>query len=244
MRFVLVHGGSHGRWCWTFVESELHRMGHHTLSIDLPGHGARSAEVPSLLGYRDCVLNNLQANDVLVGHSMGAFVTTLAADRMPDLGHLICLAGPVPVDGSSIFDVMSNRSPLDGNMTREEVVQRLTRGHGGLSTDGRLIEHDAEGARMVFYNDCHEITARWAASHLVGQSVDVLITPASVPDFWRSTLPRSFIQCTDDRALPASVAESSAARLGVEPMLIGSSHSPFLSKPRELAELLERAVLT
>jgi hypothetical protein len=39
-------------------------------------------------------------------------------------------------------------------------------------------------------------------------------------------------------------AERVAMRLGVDPLVIDVSHSPFLSKPRELAELLLTSTTT
>src|SRR4029077_5733271 len=37
MRFVLVHGGFHGAWCWERTVAELHALGHDAVAIDLPG---------------------------------------------------------------------------------------------------------------------------------------------------------------------------------------------------------------
>ena len=50
MRFVLIHGGYHGAWCWDRLTPELEKLGHQALSIDLPGcsrarRGARLAEI-------------------------------------------------------------------------------------------------------------------------------------------------------------------------------------------------------
>ena len=41
MRFVLVHGGFHGAWCWSRTIPELQALGHDAIAIDVPGHGAR-----------------------------------------------------------------------------------------------------------------------------------------------------------------------------------------------------------
>ena len=51
MRFVLIHGGFHGAWCWTRVIPELEKLGHEAIAIDLPGHGERRDE-SSLLHER------------------------------------------------------------------------------------------------------------------------------------------------------------------------------------------------
>jgi len=44
MRFVLVHGGFHGAWCWERTIEELGRIGHDATAVDLPGHGERQGE--------------------------------------------------------------------------------------------------------------------------------------------------------------------------------------------------------
>ncbi len=104
---------------------------------------------------------------------------------------------------------------------------------------------DFEGARQYFYHDCDEATARWAFERLGPERVgEVTVAPVSVPDFWAAELPRSFIRCEQDRAYPRWLADVVCRRLGVEPLTIDASHSPFLSRPAELAELLVHATTT
>jgi len=66
----------------------------------------------------------------------------------------------------------------------------------------------------------------------------------SVTRFWEADLPRSFIVCEQDQSMPRWLADTVARRLGVEQLTIDASHSPFLSRPRELAELLVHATTT
>jgi hypothetical protein len=44
--------------------------------------------------------------------------------------------------------------------------------------------------------------------------------------------------------MPRWLAETVAERLGVDQLMIDTSHSPFLSRPAELAELLLHATTT
>jgi hypothetical protein len=73
---------------------------------------------------------------------------------------------------------------------------------------------------------------------------DTTVTPVSVPAFWAADLPRSFIRCLQDQSMPQWLADTVTRRLGVEQLTIETSHSPFLSRPRELAELLVHATTT
>ena len=111
--------------------------------------------------------------------------------------------------------------------------------------DGSMSFTDAAGARELFYHDCDEATARWAFDRLTPEVAgDTATTPITTPTFWEADLPRSFILCLQDHAQPRWQADVTARRLGVEPLIIDASHSPFLSRPAELAELLVTAVST
>jgi len=51
----------------------------------------------------------------------------------------------------------------------------------------------------------------------------------------------AYILCTGDRMVSGDYGRSAARSvLGIEPVEIEGGHSPFLSRPRELADLLER----
>ena len=86
---------------------------------------------------------------------------------------------------------------------------------------------------------------RWAFERLGPERFgDTTVTPVSVPAFWAADLPRSFIRCLQDQSMPRSLADTVTRRLGVQQLTIDTSHSPFLSRPRELAELLVHATTT
>jgi pimeloyl-ACP methyl ester carboxylesterase len=117
--------------------------------------------------------------------------------------------------------------------------------HLRFNNDGSMEIADAEGAKALFYHDCDDETVRWAFERLTPEIAgDTETTPISVPRFWAADLPRSFIVCLQDRAQPRWLADVTARRLGVEPLAIDASHSPFLSRPAELAQLLVEATTT
>jgi pimeloyl-ACP methyl ester carboxylesterase len=53
---------------------------------------------------------------------------------------------------------------------------------------------------------------------------------------WRAK-PSTYVVCTDDRAIPVALQRSNAARLD-RVVEMPTSHSPFLSRPRDLARLV------
>jgi pimeloyl-ACP methyl ester carboxylesterase len=243
MRFVFVHGGFHAAWCWDRVIGELGRLGHDGVAMDLPGHGARSAEESTLAARREAIVSVMQPGDVLVGHSGGGFDATLAADAAPDLvRHMIYLAAALPREGRTYPEAMTMADHEDGDFDADvgEMLELLT-----FADDGAMTFADFDKTWQYFYHDCDEETARWAFERLGPERFgDTTVTPVSVPRYWEADLPRSFIVCQQDRAMPRWLADTVARRLGVQQLSIDASHSPFLSRPAELAQLLVHATST
>lgn len=231
MRFVLVHGGFHGAWCWERLIPELDKLGHTAVTVDLPGHGKRVDEDASLAGYRDAVVDVIEAGDVLVGHSMGGFVTSMAADAAADrVHHVVYLAAGLPVEGQPMM-----ASGAGGLLDASGMMER--------TEDGRRVKfRTAEAAIGFFFNDCTPEVAQWACGMLTPQPLSVFAEPISVPRFWEAELPRSLILGRRDHAVGNQAAvPQMIARLGVDPIWMDTSHSPFLSQPALCAELIVEA---
>ena len=243
MRFVFVHGGFHAAWCWSRTIPVLRKLGHEAIAVDLPGHGSRLDEESTLANRREAITSVLLPGDVLVGHSGGGFDATLAADAAPDLvSHIVYLAAALPREGRTYPEAMAMRNSEDGEFDAD--IGKML-GYLHFSDDGAMTFANFEGAREYFYHDCDEASARWAFERLGPErGGDTSVTPVSIPRFWAADLPRSFILCLQDHSMPRWRADTVAKRLGVEQLTIDTSHSPFLSRPRELAELLIHATTT
>lgn len=244
-----MHGGFHAAWCWDRTIAELEALGHEGVAVDLPGHGVLIDQESTLANRREAIVALMHPGDVLVGHSGGGFDATLAADARPDLvSHIVYLAAALPREGRTYPEAMAMRDAEDGPVDLGgefdgdvgEMLSYLT-----FDDDGAMTFADFEGAWKYFYHDCDEDTARWAFGRLGPERFgDTTVTPVSVAGFWAADLPRSFIVCEQDRSMPRWLADTVARRLGVEQLSIDASHSPFLSRPRELAELLVHATTT
>jgi pimeloyl-ACP methyl ester carboxylesterase len=246
---VLIHGGFHGAWCWSRTIPELRRLGHDAVAIDLPGHGERRDERSTLADRREAIVSVLQPGDVLVGHSGGGYDITVAADAAPHLvSHMVYLAAGLPLEGRTILDATGGATTQrEGG---EEDVTQLMTDETGMTrfirpdARGRMECVDFEAVRDFFYHDCDPETAAWAYRMLTPAPVEFVLETVSLGTFWKADLPRSYVRCLQDRAKPHSLSVEVARRLGVDPLTIDTSHSPFLSRPRELAALLVRATTT
>jgi len=250
MRFILIHGGFHGAWCWDRVIPELEALGHEAIALDLPGHGERAAERPA--NYRGRIapiVDALQPGDVLVGHSGGGYDIAVAANEAVDkVGHMIFLAAGLPQEGKSVFETTGGAAEVnkDGEMRATKLMDDST---GMLRfirmlPDGTMDWHSKEGAREFFYHDCDDATIDWAFSKLSPGISPFPEEKLHLPNLWAAQPPRSYIRCLQDKSKPLDMSRDTVRRLGVEELTIDASHSPFLSRPRELAELLVQAVGT
>ncbi|HXH82725.1 MAG TPA: alpha/beta fold hydrolase [Candidatus Tectomicrobia bacterium] len=232
--FVLVHGMSHGGWAWASLAERLERAGHRVIAPDLPGHGRRAHERrrASVHAYARAVADAMilagMTDAVVVGHSMGGVVIPKVAELVESrVGHLVFLAAVVLPDGGSMLDV-----------------------HLGPATGALLRGLAAAGDGAVQYPAALE-WSRWLGDMPPGDErvVDALgrMTPqpfrpvaerVSMRRFHAMRVPRTYIRCLRDAAVPPARAARYAARLGVTPIDLDTAHNPMMSAPDRLAKIL------
>ena len=233
--FVLVHGAYHGGWCWNRLVPELERLGHRVIAPDLP------CDDPGA-GYDEYVAAVLDAMDttgqagrsstassgsdvVVVGHSLGGFTIPLVAQRRP-VRRLVFLC-TAPVIGGPRADELRARmvTPRFGAMARFR------------DDKGRALMSAAD-AWEGFYRDCDDATAAWAIARLRPQGARPMLDPWPITS-WPDAA-RSVILTRDDGAVSLDAALEAGRVIldGADPVVMDGSHSPFLSRPAELARLL------
>lgn len=98
---LLVHGGYHGAWCWTGWIERLASRGRTVAALDLRGHGGLPLPdgfaATGFEGFVDDVVAAVDSFDrppVVVGHSLGGLLVTLAATRRATAGLLLVCPSP------------------------------------------------------------------------------------------------------------------------------------------------------
>jgi pimeloyl-ACP methyl ester carboxylesterase len=223
--FVLVHGAYHGSWCWELLTPELEARGKEVLAVDLP-IGEPQFGAAQYAETIEAAVDGL-TDPILVGHSMAGLVLPLVATNR-DVGMLIFLAALLPQPGLSCQAQRANE-PIDAPV-EFETAEFTTCGEGVWTVGPNT-------AIEMFYHDVPDETARWAVGRLRPQAYTFMheITPLQK---WPAT-ERAYILCAEDRAVNPNWARRAVpTRLGVQPSEIEGGHSPFLSRPAELAELL------
>jgi pimeloyl-ACP methyl ester carboxylesterase len=219
--FALVHGAWHGPWCWERLRPELEARGHRVVAVDLP------SEDPALgsADYAAVVTRALRSVDgdvVVVGHSLAGLAIPLVALARP-VRRLAFVCALLPQPGRSLRE--QEGVFVDGfgdALVRDE----LDRSYWPEST-----------AEQGLYPECPPATAAWASARLRRQShlPSLETTPLETWPAVEST----YVLGERDHVLdPAWSRRAARERLGIEAVRLDAGHSPFLTCPRELADLL------
>ena len=162
---------------------------------------------------------------VLVGHSLGSLSIPLVASHRP-VRRMVFLCSVPTGPGPAIEGQMS-----------EMVSPAFLAAPRFHDEQGREVLSN-RASRQLFFDDCSEADANWAVSMLRPQSPRPLVEPSPLTEW--PDVEQGVVLGTDDRVLNQTWAIAAArARLaGSEPVLLPGSHSPFLSRPAALADIL------
>jgi len=233
-KFLLVHGSGHGAWCFEKLVKELQNKNHIAEAIDLPGHGKNKIPIEdvTLQKYSSEILKSLNGPTIVLGHSMGGYPISLAAETDPTfIEHLIYLTAFVPEDGKSLVEMRNKikQYPLTSIIKKTE--------------DGLGFYIPEKYQKDVFYNDCSKHDINSAAKNLCVQAIKPQNTPIRLGTNF-AKVSKSYVSCLDDRTIPIELQKNLSRSIPKENKYeINSGHSPFFSKPAELANILERIAL-
>jgi pimeloyl-ACP methyl ester carboxylesterase len=205
-------------------------------TVDLPSAGPDvPPESPSLPDRTEDVAATLDVVDqvgspvVLMGHSYGGMVISEAGTH-PAVTHLIYLCAFAPEPGETLIELAASEPPS------------LLAGAIQFGPGRGLISVDPAEATVVFYADVSPDAAAEAVAKLVPSTASTLLQPAAAAA-WRER-PSTYVVCEQDNALSPARERQMAERIGARIWSLPTSHSPFLSRPEALADIIENVVRT
>jgi pimeloyl-ACP methyl ester carboxylesterase len=210
---LLVPGSWHGAWCWDGVIDRLTAAGVVARALDLPSNDGASGLADDAEAVRDA-LAELGEPAAVVGHSYGGIAISEGAAGAAGLVYLCAFMLDA---GEALLDAMQHELP------------------DWIQLDEQAGSHLATRTEEFLYGDCAPDVAAAAGAKLTRQSVAAIATPQSAAA-WQ-TVPSAYVICEQDRALPPPAQEAMSARAASVHRL-PASHSPFLSRPDEVAEIV------
>jgi pimeloyl-ACP methyl ester carboxylesterase len=219
---VFVHGGWHDGWSWHLVRELLDERDVPSIALDLP-----MTTLDLDAAVLSAALAGIQGDAIVVSHSWGGSVATLGAIGAPNVRHLVYIAAVLTEAGHPTLSPV----PVKGRETlRPKVV---------IETDTTTVI-DREVSLAAFYHDVEPSLARQAASRLRPfQKTGYAVIETDAVAAWR-TIPATYVVCAQDRMIHPDTQREMAAAAGAEVLEWPSSHSPFLSHPGLVADLVAR----
>ena len=101
-----------------------------------------------------------------------------------------------------------------------------------------------ENVAPVFYNTTEPYWAIRAAANLVPEPASTFVTPIVTTPERFGRVPRIYVECTEDRAIPIGLQRRMHAALPCRRVItMETDHSPFYSAPTELAGVFDGIAL-
>jgi pimeloyl-ACP methyl ester carboxylesterase len=243
--FVLIHGTWHGGWAWRKVVQCLSSKGHGAHAPTLAGHGPAAARQG--VTHQDCVasvvnyIRERSLSDIfLVGHSFGGTVAQKVAEQVVGrVARVIFLNALILKDQQCVFDVLP------------EVFLEALRPKGDdqpaeTSSDETmqlLAPAPWETWRDNFMQDAPESLARSTWEQLSAEPNQVNLDSLDLKQFYSIAIPKSFIFCRQDLAMPPGYFHPGmSSRLGPHKLVeMDGSHEVMFTRPAELADKIVEA---
>lgn len=223
MDIILISGLWLKQSIWADVAAELTRLGHNPIPLSLPGVDD-ATPTAALSDHVAAVVSAVDSADrpMVVGHSAACSLAWIAADQRPEAISGVVLIGGFPTDDGDAYADMFE--PVDGLMLFP----------GWEPFEGPDSDDLDEAARQRFVDDA--VGVPQGVSQGVVRLTDdrrfevptVLVCPEFDPD-----QARAWIDAGD-------VPELAAAK-HLSYVDIDSGHWPMVTRPTELARLLDEA---
>jgi pimeloyl-ACP methyl ester carboxylesterase len=214
----------HGAWAecasWNLLIPYLQKAGLGAVCAPLPLTSLRD-DVRAL----DRTLARIEGDIVLVGHAYAGAV--IAATRNERVKLLIYVAALAPDEGETVADVFHREPP------HAQAPQLAP------DADGFLWMPDAGFEHAFAQNASAELKALLLATQ---RPIHVKCIQEKVPrPLWRDR-PSWFLIAEDDRMIPAKTQHFEAARMKATVRAQAVDHSPMLTSPASVVEVIQEAV--
>eukprot|EP01084_Bolivina_argentea_P293811 505408_1 len=224
-RIVLLPGAFHGSWCYKYITPLLTHMNHEYILVDYPRrlHETYPLHPNSVEEYVNYTANIIKHVSIIqpslplfiVGHSLGGLVAANTAEICHQNLHGVILIAATIREGES----------KDNNKL--------------LATNVKPPKSKGQ----QFYNDCSVEQMDWAISQLVPEYLYGDFHPKLSDDKFGS-VEKLYIQTKRDMIITWDMQRDICDRLGLSIsdrniVQMDTSHSPWLSKPNELAKHID-----
>jgi pimeloyl-ACP methyl ester carboxylesterase len=227
---VLVHGAFAESSSWNRVSAKLLEKGYPVIAIANP---LRSVKGDA--GYLASLLDSIHGPVILVGHSYGGTVITVAATGKSNVKALVYVSGLAPELGE----------------TASALVNKFPGSTLGPTLAPPVILADGSKDLYISQDKFH---AQFAADLPVNETKLMAVTQRPIPEAafnepagapaWK-TIPSWFLYASLDKNIPPAVHAFMAKRAGAKEAveIKGASHVVMMSHPDALVKMIDEATV-
>lgn len=231
--FVLIHGAWHGGWCWREMAALLRAQGHTVFTPSLSGnaeHGHQNSPSITLETHVRDVIGVFEAEGieraVLVGHSYGGIVITVAADRIATrVERMVYLDAFAPTHGENAVDCILR------SVTPEAAQAYTTHFHSAAQHGGLIPPIPGEMFGQT------PTTSERMRRYCNAQSLATLYSPALISGA-ANAVPKHYVLATAWHPSPFPAQAKLAREAGWTVTEIASGHCLMMDAARATADAL------
>ncbi|MCC5622324.1 alpha/beta fold hydrolase [Nostoc sp. CHAB 5715] len=229
LAFVLIHGGGLDTWVW----------GRITPLLDFPALAVRRAASGTNLNHLTItdsakyIQSQIESAGfqrvILVAHSIGGILAPTVASLLPQrVVHIVFVGANIPPEGSSAISIFR---PSE----RFGIAVWLRLMAWKISFMNKAVEADMQ---RTLCNDMDEATVQQVlAGGKNPEPPAIFYEPVS--RLQMPSVPCTYIKLLQDQGiLPPSKQDEMAANIGAKVVTLNTGHTAMLSRPHELAKLL------
>ena len=217
---VLVHGGFVDGSGWEGVYKSLRKAGHTVAIVQNP-----TISLADDVAVTRRAIARQDGPVILVGHSYGGAVITEAGND-PKVAGLVYVAAFAPDKGESVSTLIANPPP---GAPQPPILP---------PQDGYLFLDKAKFPAS-FAADVKPHAAAFMADSQVPWGVEALNGKISEPA-WK-TKPSWYLLTTEDKMIPPDAQRTMSKRAGSPVTEVKGSHAIYVSQPKAVAALIEKA---
>ncbi|KAF8021388.1 hypothetical protein BT93_G1736 [Corymbia citriodora subsp. variegata] len=244
-RFVLVHGGGYGAWCWYKTIALLRQGGFKVDAVDLMGSGIRLTDTNNVNSMAEYVkpltdiIDKLGDGEkvILVGHDFGGACVSYLMELYPHkIAKAVFLAAAMLKNGQSFLDMFSLQEGPSDLMRQAQIFLY----GNGKDQPPTAIELDKARLEDLLFNQSPAKDVALASVSMRPIPFAPILEKLTLSDANYGSIRRFYIETHEDYAIPASLQEAMIKSNPPEKVfhLKGCDHSPFFTKPQALHRFL------
>lgn len=234
--YVLVHGAWQAPYVWDTVRNNMLAKGVKVIIVELPGHGSDNTppQQLSLDVYRDTVINAFPQDAeklILVGHSMAGMVISHVAEKVPErISKLIYIGAFLPASGQALTDLAFSDP---GSKLGPALVP---------SEDQLMLDVKQDSLISLFIDDGSDAAKELVSANYRAEPAIPFANKVTLSSKNFGAVEKIYIKTLRDVVISENLQDRMIAAAGISSVFtVDTSHSPFLSQPQVVSDLLLEA---